>query len=490
MKEGGNTEEKLKNYSLKLSFIVNNFHGGLLMETTERTIEFANAGFCEIFSIPLEPEQLTGFDCRDAARQSKSMFKDPYGFVERINSIVENGKPVYFELLETKDGKFLERDYVPVYDDGCLINHLWIYRDVTRRVKAEKETEKAATEWRTTFDSISDMIAIVDKDWKLMRVNKAFAAVVGKSPKEIIGKYCYEVIHNTNAPAENCPKPEAMQKGKPETFEYFEPNLDINVEATASPIFDRAGEVNGAVLVIRDVTQRNLMQKQLILQDRLASIGELVSGVAHELNNPLTGVMGFSELLSDRDLPPDAREEVQFINKEARKAATIVKNLLTFSREQADDKTDTDVNDILTRIINLRSYYLKTKNINLNMQLSANALPTKGNVSHLHQAFSNIILNAEQAMYETSKKGILTITTQKAGDNVSISIADDGPGIPQNHLDKIFNPFFTTRDVGKGTGLGLSICHGIISEHGGRIYAKNRPERGAEIIVELPLTSS
>lgn len=479
-------EEKVKRYNLELLSITENFNGALLMETADRKIEFANAAFCRMFSIPAAPEQLVGGDCWKAAEQSKSLFRDPQTFADRVERLVNSGEKTLYELLEMADGRYVERDYVPVHYDNELLYHLWIYRDVTHRVKTDKAIENAAREWRTTFDSISDMIAIVDNEFRLLRVNKAFAARFAKAPNELINTLCHQTVHGSAVPRQDCPFTQASQTGKPATIEFYEPVMGISIEATASPVYTENGQQAGAVLVIHDITERKMLQQKLVLQDRLASIGEMVSGVAHELNNPLTSVIGFSDLLLQRNFPPDAIEELQHINKEARRSASIVKNLLAFSRQHPQEKTAVDINHIISQVLELRSHAARQKNILLSTELAEGLPPVMGDVGQLQQVFLNIILNAEQSISAARNRGTLTIETNRRESQVLISITDDGEGIPEEFMDRIFNPFFTTRDIGKGTGLGLSICHGIITEHQGKISVQSKQGKGTKVLIELP----
>jgi signal transduction histidine kinase len=229
------------------------------------------------------------------------------------------------------------------------------------------------------------------------------------------------------------------------------------------------------------------MEEQLIVTDRLASIGELSSGIAHELNNPLTSVIGFSQLLMEGDVPENMRENLATIYDEAQRAAVIVKNLLTFARKHAPVKQMSQVNTVVEGVLKLRSYEQKVNNIEVEKHLAVNLPEIMMDSFQMQQVFLNIIINAEFAMLEAHQKGKLTVTTEVANNMVKISFADDGPGISEANLKRIFDPFFTTKEVGKGTGLGLSICHGIVTEHGGQIYVKSEIGQGATFIVELPL---
>ena len=234
--------------------------------------------------------------------------------------------------------------------------------------------------------------------------------------------------------------------------------------------------------------EREKMQEHLIVQDRLASIGQLVSGIAHEMNNPLTGVIGFSELLMKRtDLPDDAKADLKIVNGEAQRTARVVKGLLIFARKQKTEKESLDINSIIQSVLQLRSYEYKVSNIEVDTQLAPELPQVLGNNGQLQQVFINLIVNAEQAMLEAHNKGTLTIVTERVGDIIKASITDDGPGISPENMKKLFTPFFTTKEVGKGTGLGLSICYGIVTEHGGKIYVESEPGKGTTFVVELPI---
>ena len=232
------------------------------------------------------------------------------------------------------------------------------------------------------------------------------------------------------------------------------------------------------------------LEQKAHLASRLASVGEMASGIAHEINNPLTAVIGFAQLLMDTDLPEEIKEDLVIINKEAQRAAGVARNLLTFARKHAPSKQPTNVNSIIEGVLTLRAYEQNVSNIQINTKLTSDLPEVMADYSQLQQVFINIILNAEAAMLEANNGGTLTITTQRFNHSIRASFADDGPGIAKENLDRIFDPFFTTKEVGKGTGLGLSVCHGIISEHGGKIYARSKPGSGATFVVELPINVS
>ena len=259
---------------------------------------------------------------------------------------------------------------------------------------------------------------------------------------------------------------------------------------------DDAGRILYFDAIMEDITERKQaevrekeLQQELNLSSRLASIGELAAGVAHEINNPLTGILAFSQRLLRKSTDEKVSQGLEIIHNEARRMAKVVENLLTFARRSEPKREYLDINDILQKALELRTYELKTGNIEVVTDLAPSLPRTKVDFPQIQEVFLNIILNAEQAMSEANHGGKLVSRTQKLKDNIRISFTDDGPGIPAEHLDKIFDPFFTTRGRRGGTGLGLSVGHGIVTEHGGRIYARSKPGKGATFFVELPLTS-
>lgn len=358
--------------------------------------------------------------------------------------------------------------------------------DVSKQKFTEKQLEQAAQDWRVTFDSLTDMVCILDNNFRISRVNRAYANVFNKEPQELLGKVCYELL-NRDCPYQDCPHRKTLQTGKSARAEFYEPTLRTHVEVSTSPIFDENGRVKGTVHIMRDISERKQMEQQLILTDRLASVGELASGVAHELNNPLTSVIGFSQLLMEGEIPNNIKEDLSLINSEAQRAASVVKNLLTFARKHAAVKQPTKINSVIEDVLKLRAYEQKVNNIEVIKKFATDLPEIMVDYFQIQQVFLNLIINAEFFMTEAHKRGLLTITTERNEKFVRISFEDDGPGIPHENLNRIFDPFFTTKEVGKGTGLGLSICHGIITEHGGIIKAESEAGKGATFVIELPV---
>ncbi len=328
---------------------------------------------------------------------------------------------------------------------------------------------------------LSDGIFVFDVRNRLLEVNPAALKIIGMD-KNIVGKRIDYLT--TLSPV--------LERLSSIGFGSVELPLSVSgeerfYELEKVTMRDNQEQQVGWLAILHDITERKEMQERLIAQGRLASMGELTSGIAHELNNPLASVIGFSELLLKRDLPTDIEADLNIISSEAERAARIVDNLLTFARKQPEDKLPIDINETIEKTLELRVYEQEQNNIRTITRFTPDLPEIMGNDFQLRQVFLNITINAEFFMIEAHGKGTLTILTERAGDFIRVSFTDDGPGIPQENIARLFNPFFTTKEVGKGTGLGLSICHGIVTEHGGRIWAESKPGEGATFTIELPV---
>jgi PAS domain S-box-containing protein len=457
----------------------------VMLDNDERVIQ-ANRGFEKVFGYSVE--EVIG-------RPINELIIPEHGLREAaaLSRAVKRGRFVREEeVRRRKDGSLIDVSIVgyPLNLEDKLMGIYVIYSDISKRKKMEKDIRQAAEEWRETFDSITDAVSIHSNDFRLCRVNRAFADRFGMSPHQIVGKHCYEIVHGTKEPVPGCPHRETLHTGRPAGAEFLESENGICLELSTSPIFDERGEVTGTIHIARDITERKQQSLQLMLTDRLASIGELAAGTAHELNNPLTSVIGFSQLLMERDVPDDIHSDLQLIHSEARRAAEVTKNLLTFARKHAPVKQPNRINVIVEDVLRLRAYEQKLNNIQVIKQFASGLPEIVVDYFQIQQVLLNLIINAEYFMTEAHKGGTLTISARRRNSTMIISVADDGPGIPQENLALLFNPFFTTKTAGKGTGLGLSICHGIVTEHGGRIYARSQLGKGTTFFVELPINNS
>ncbi len=367
--------------------------------------------------------------------------------------------------------------------------------DLEKSAEERREMEQIVQEAREYAESIvatvREPLVILDAGLMVISANRAFYRMFKVTPEETEGQFIYDLgSRQWDIPALRKLLGEILPKSN--TFEGFEVEHDFptigrkTMLLNARRIYRNKVKEPMVLLAIEDISERREM-KQLIVTDRLASVGELASGIAHELNNPLTAVIGFAQMVLDKDMPDGVRKDIQVVYSEAQRAAEVVKNLLTFAGKHSPEKQLMNINSIIEKVLELRAYEQRVNNIQVNTRFAPDLPGVKADYFQLQQVFLNIIINAEYFMLEAHNRGSLTITTERAGDIIRASFADDGPGIAQENLGHLFDPFFTTKEVGGGTGLGLSICHGIVAEHGGRIYATSGPAEGATFIVELPI---
>ncbi len=415
----------------------------------------------------------------------------------RLKRVQKEGAIILEAEHVRKDGRIF-----PVETTSRTVNMgdrtiiLSVIRDITERKKAEEALRESEERYRALLEleaRIGEAVVMLQDDERgvgmHVYVSNEWSRITGYSKQELHHMSIFDLIHPDD-------REKAMERHKRRLQAEVLPGLyemtiirkdgrEVPVEGTFAYSSYKGKPAN--VGYIRDVTERKNMEQQLMVTDRLASIGELASGVAHELNNPLTGILGFSELLLDKDVPEDIKGDLKVINREAQRTAQVVRNLLTFARRHETTKKPIDINQAIQSVLDLRAYEQKVHNI----EVVTNFVPTlpalTADIFRLQQVFVNIIINAEYFMVQAHERGTLTITTERDGDIIRASFADDGPGIKKEHLRHLFDPFFTTKEVGKGTGLGLSICHGIVTEHGGRIYAESTPDKGATFIIELPI---
>jgi len=335
-------------------------------------------------------------------------------------------------------------------------------------------------EWEQMADAITQAICILDGRGIVRRANRPFAALVGTPVTALPGR-----AWPTLFPA-GWTEPLARVLAEMGTAGSTEIRQDRRIyTATALRL---TGETDGsAVLLIEDHTERRRLQEHLIQSEKLMAIGQLIAGVAHELNNPLASVLGFADFLVEAgDTPPNLAEPLRVIQQEAQRAASIVRNLLTFARRQERERQRLGIGTILQRTVALLKNQLLGLNVELLLSVDGDLPEIEGNPSQLQQIFVNLANNAAQAIAATGRPGAVNVHARRWLDGVAVDVADDGPGIPKALHEKVFEPFFTTKAEGEGTGLGLAICQGIVKEHGGRITLTSAPGAGATFTVELP----
>ena len=346
---------------------------------------------------------------------------------------------------------------------------------------------RSEEEWETTFNALAEGIAVVGPDGAILRANRALAALVEVPERELVGQNFRELFSGAAEAVSGLIEVSYRGERTVPLVVRLEHNNRV-LRLTAAPL---AGvEPGSVVILIEDVTEQRLLEAQIIQNDKMASIGQLVSGVAHELNNPLTSIAGLAELLLERPAHPELpREHLRVIHDQAERAGRIVRNLLTFARKGVPEQAAVDLNDVVSRTSLLIVYELQLHGIELTSEVSPDPVIVLGDRYELQQVLLNLVTNAVQAVagLEPGKPRGITLSTTRSNGEAVLGVRDTGLGVPKHLAPYLFTPFFTTKGPGEGTGLGLSLSYGLVKAHGGTLTFEPPPEGGAEFRVTLPL---
>jgi PAS domain S-box-containing protein len=374
--------------------------------------------------------------------------------------------------------------------NGAIIRYQGTLTDITEKRTMEMRIRQQEQFRQKLLESFPDLILVVDLDERYSFASSRIRDLLGYRPEELVGKKIEDMQDHS---------PEFLQlyrdvaSGRQlfASSEYGALHRDGSwrtMRASASQLFDTENKLSGVIISVRDITVEKKFEQQIIQSERLAAMGQMIGGFAHELNNPLTAILGMSDLLKEGETNEARNRQLSILHQQARRATEIVQNLMYFSRPPAPGKSQVDLNELVERTLHLHAYSLRKNNITVDFLREQNLPPVMGDPHQLMQVFLNLVLNAEQAIREARDKGTLRIRLDKTDKNVSVIFQDDGPGIAPDILPNIFDPFYTTKRPGRGTGLGLSICKAVLKEHNGNIEASSAPGGGAVFTVTLPIT--
>src|SRR5579875_356233 len=369
--------------------------------------------------------------------------------------------------------------------------------------RAELRWRQVESEIRGILESVPSAIVLFGADGRIRYFNARFCELLGLDDRELqkIGdfKELSELIAPRFRPPGRFAAPWqsfAGGNGEPghDELEITRPVQRL-IKRFYRPVLDAQGHPVGWLEHYADVTAERRARSKMLQTEKMAALGQLVSGIAHELNNPLTAIMGYAQLLLGKNLTAAQLAEAERVYQEAERARRIVKNLLYFARETRSERTRVDLNEIIERTLALRSYELRVEDIAVECDLAPRLPATLADPYQLQQVVLNLLVNAEQALLESRGCGRVWIRTrhiiegagQQARDYIVLEVADDGPGIPPEIASRIFEPFFTSKPSGQGTGLGLSIVYGIVHQHEGEVFFENQPGSGARFIVKFPV---
>jgi PAS domain S-box-containing protein len=374
---------------------------------------------------------------------------------------------------------------------GKFVRYQGTFVDVTEQREMERRLHREQEFARRLMDSFPDLVVTLDSELRYTFASPQVIDVLGYRPEDLIGKN----LGNRTDPHDRPAMVELFDdlisgrrsNGQVEYRTQHKSGAWRLVRASARPLQDETGHIIGLIASVRDITDQQRLQQQLIQSERLAAMGQMIAGVAHELNNPLTAILGVTEIMRDQAANETAHRQLDLAHRQARRAAHIVESLLVFSRPATPRNALLHLSDLLERTLQLHEHSLRSNNIQVELVARPDLPTVLGDSNQLTQVFLNLIVNAEQAIREIREQGTLRIRLGVVGDRVLMTFQDDGVGIPRETLPRIFDPFFTTKRPGRGTGLGLSICMAIIREHNGDISAQPLPDGGSVFTVSLPI---
>jgi PAS domain S-box-containing protein len=374
--------------------------------------------------------------------------------------------------------------------NGAIIRYQGTLTDITEKRTMEMRIRQQEQFRQKLLESFPDLILVVDLDERYSFASSRIRDLLGYRPEELVGKKIEE-LQDHSSEFLQLYRDVASGKQLFASSEYGALHRDGSwrtMRASASQLFDTENKLSGVIVSVRDITVEKKFEQQIIQSERLAAMGQMIGGFAHELNNPLTAILGMSDLLKEGETNEARNRQLSILHQQARRATEIVQNLMYFSRPPAPGKSQVDLNELVERTLHLHAYSLRKNNITVDFLREQNLPQVMGDPHQLMQVFLNLVLNAEQAIREARDKGTLRIRLGKTDKNVSVIFQDDGPGIAPDILPNIFDPFYTTKRPGRGTGLGLSICKAVLKEHSGNIEASSAPGGGAVFTVTLLVT--
>lgn len=400
---------------------------------------------------------------------------------DKVNQLltVMGTRPLNAEELE--DDTLIDLDPIGIISASFeqVLDHL---KETNLQLRAAKDQLQAV------FDTVEVCISIVDPEMRIINCNEKQKELLVSDEQDIIGRYCHEIYCGKDSPSIDCPAVETLATGKSVFIREIKKKGKY-FQIVTSPLKDAMGNVTGAIEVSIDVTEKKKAEESARQAEKLAAIGLLAAGIAHEINNPLGNILGYAKMLTkDSNITADQRERLEVIAEQAKRGGDIIRGLLDFSSQSKPLFREVSINEVIVKAVKILTDHIEKLKIKIKTKLS-NVPMVNADQKQIEQVINNLLLNAIHAL-EGRQKGTITVETEYKYNHVEVRVTDNGHGIPNEILPQIFDPFFTTKPVGKGVGLGLSISSGIIRDHNGSIHVESEEDKGAKFSFQIPAISA
>ncbi|CAL2081819.1 PAS domain S-box protein [Tenacibaculum sp. 190524A05c] len=484
-------KEKLIESENRLSSLISNLDSAVLLENEKREISIVNKKFCEIFSIPSQPEKLLGQDCVKLLKESKGFFEEPEKLETRINKLIKDKKVILGDELRLIDGRILERDYIPISQDREYKGHLWTYRDVTLSRNYRKSLETQKKRYSNIIANLKLGLVELSADSKVLSANKSFVKMTGFNEEEILGKDLRRLFKKEKIKNLIQQRNQDKREGKTGSYEFkFLNNLNEEkvLLVSAAPNFTIRGEIIGSIGIILDITHIKKLESQKeellkTLERRNVELEEYAHIVSHDLKSPLRSISALTSWLKEDygdKLGSDGEKNINLIQEVVQKMEALINDILNYSsiKEKSTDLENVNVYELVSDIKKLL-YVPKHINVNIDENLPV----IRADKVRLQQLFQNLISNAIN--YSDKEEGYVNINYREKKKYHVFSVADNGVGIAKEYHDKIFKVFESLGDHKDSTGIGLSIVKKIVDVYDGRIWLESEEGVGTTFFIEF-----
>lgn len=468
-------EEKLKASQNRLAILISNLQTGVLLEDENRRIALTNQKFCDLFQIPVSPEEVKGADCSTSAEQNKTYFKNPEEFVSKIEKILKERKTVLSDELVMSDGRILERDYIPIFNNNEYRGHLWTYQDVTIRKNYKKNLEVQREKYSSIIANMNLGLLEVDNEDSIQMVNQSFCEMSGYAEGELLGQKARELLRVVNKEIFD-EKDQNRQKGESDSYEIQVISKTGDLKhwlISRAPRYNDSGKVIGSIGIHLDITDHKLLalQKEKLLRELENSnkgLQEYAHIVSHDLKSPLRSISALATWLNEdyrEVLDENGINNLQMMQEKIEGMDKLIDGILRYSSINSDTLEEESVD--LNRVVHeIREIIFIPDNVNV---VIMNTLPTlTADRTKMHQLLQNLIGNA--VMHIKRKEGLVTISSNETNTHWQFSVMDNGIGIPKEYHEKIFKIFQSIGNEERSTGIGLSIVKKIVDLYEGKIW--------------------